>query len=274
MNYIVAGVQRSGTSMMMRCLEKGGMEAVYDEAHSQKLADTYRTDDYDPNPHGYYENWIPVVNSPGWMHRQRGKLVKIFIPDAVVLPADGSQFRIVVMLRNPEEIEASWERTFHGDREKINFAATQERAVGIMQQRRDMEIVTCDYNRIVEDVDYRWEFFWKLRAEGWPLTNPPAAAEAVDPNLYRNRDGLINNSDAVLQRLSHWPIDVRMAATAVDPSLWRHRSATQEGTLSQSDWREHPARDEIREAAKTGYSDRDVESWKEPQTVSPGKWVI
>ncbi len=62
---IVSGLPRSGTSMMMKMLEAGGMEIV---------ADNIRKADED-NPHGYYEyEKVKVISEDiSWLKETRGK---------------------------------------------------------------------------------------------------------------------------------------------------------------------------------------------------------
>ena len=63
--YVVSGLPRSGTSMMMKMLEAGGLEPV---------TDGIRSADND-NPKGYYE--LEAVKrtkqDPSWVEPARGK---------------------------------------------------------------------------------------------------------------------------------------------------------------------------------------------------------
>jgi hypothetical protein len=67
--FLVSGLPRSGTSMMMKMLEAGGIEIVTDHL---RQAD-------DDNPKGYYE--LEAVkhlqNDARWMHYMRGKALKV-----------------------------------------------------------------------------------------------------------------------------------------------------------------------------------------------------
>ena len=77
---IVSGLPRSGTSMMMRMLDAGGLPA---------LTDNIRTADED-NPRGYYE-FEPVKKTKedaSWLERAPGKVVKMVYRLLYDLPAD------------------------------------------------------------------------------------------------------------------------------------------------------------------------------------------
>jgi len=95
---IVSGLPRSGTSLMMKMLETGGMEVVVDNV---------RTADVD-NPRGYYE-FEPVKqtkNDASWIAPAIGKAVKMVYLLLLDLPPD-HEYRVVFMRRNLDEVLAS-----------------------------------------------------------------------------------------------------------------------------------------------------------------------
>lgn len=95
---IVSGLPRSGTSMMMQMIHKGGVPALTDEI---RVAD-------EDNPKGYYE-FEPVKKTkddPSWLERAGGKVVKMVYRLLYDLPAD-YQYRVVYMRRKLEEVIAS-----------------------------------------------------------------------------------------------------------------------------------------------------------------------
>jgi len=95
---IVSGLPRSGTSMLMKMLEAGGMEI---------LTDNLRTADED-NPKGYYE--FEAVKQLGenqeWLPDAQGKVVKIISQLLKPLPQD-YKYKVIFMRRKMEEILAS-----------------------------------------------------------------------------------------------------------------------------------------------------------------------
>ncbi len=98
---IVSGLPRSGTSMMMRMLEAGGVPA---------LVDGIREAD-DDNPLGYYEfeRVKKVKEDQGWLEDARGKVVKMVSTLLLDLP-QRYNYRVVFMRRRLEEILASQRR--------------------------------------------------------------------------------------------------------------------------------------------------------------------
>jgi hypothetical protein len=97
---VVSGLPRSGTSMMMKILEAGGMPL---------LVDGVRAADED-NPNGYFE-YEPVkqlgqVASPSWLRDARGRAVKIISLLLTWLP-ETYNYQVVFMQRDLDEIIAS-----------------------------------------------------------------------------------------------------------------------------------------------------------------------
>ena len=98
---LVSGLPRSGTSMMMRMLQAGGMELMVD--HIRKADED--------NPHGYfeYERVKRLDKDTAWLKEARGKAVKVISQLLYHLPVhqDDFEYRILFMQRQMEEILAS-----------------------------------------------------------------------------------------------------------------------------------------------------------------------
>jgi len=95
---IISGLPRSGTSMMMKILEAGGMDILVDDV---------RTPD-DDNPQGYYEyeNVKNMKDETQWLDLAEGKAVKIVSHLLHHLP-DTKTYKVILMKRNLEEVIAS-----------------------------------------------------------------------------------------------------------------------------------------------------------------------
>src|ERR1700759_3251124 len=87
---IVAGLPRSGTSMMMRILEAGGIPPLTDKVREADIS----------NPKGDYE-FEPVKRTktgPSWLLDAQGKAVKMVYRLLYDLPSNYS-YRVVMMQR-------------------------------------------------------------------------------------------------------------------------------------------------------------------------------
>ncbi|MEP7170113.1 MAG: hypothetical protein ABI855_12140, partial [Bacteroidota bacterium] len=93
--YVVSGLPRSGTSMMMQLLHAGGMNILTDE---KRKADKH-------NKHGYFE-FEPVksiARDASWLEQAKGKAVKIIAQNLMHLPSR-YQYKVIFMTRSLDEI--------------------------------------------------------------------------------------------------------------------------------------------------------------------------
>jgi hypothetical protein len=98
---VVSGLPRSGTSMVMRMLEAGGIAAITD---GERAAD-------EDNPLGYYEleavKRLPA--SAEWLDTAGGKAVKVISALLDKLPP-GPAYRVIFVERDLQEVLASQRR--------------------------------------------------------------------------------------------------------------------------------------------------------------------
>ncbi len=98
---VVSGLPRSGTSLMMQMLDKGGIPVVTDHV---------RTADAD-NPRGYYEleRVKAIKRDASWLPELEGKAVKIISQLLYELPSN-HKYRVIFMERDLDEVVPSQER--------------------------------------------------------------------------------------------------------------------------------------------------------------------
>jgi sulfotransferase family protein len=184
---VVSGLPRSGTSMMMRMLEAGGLPVVIDHI---------RTPD-ESNPKGYYEFERVKKLKEGnteWISEGKGKVVKIISALLQYLPPE-HQYRIVFMQRNMNEILASQREMLLrrgestdrvSDDDLANFY--QNHIVQVTEwlaAQPNMKVVYLHYNKILEDprgpVSQLRQFLQPL-----PLDENKMLS-VVESSLYRQR---------------------------------------------------------------------------------------
>lgn len=182
---IVSGLPRSGTSMMMRMLEAGGLPA---------LTDNLRQPDED-NPLGYYE-FEPVKQTSrdaSWIESARGKVVKMVYRLLYDLPAD-QPYRVILMRRNLDEVLAS-QRTMlqrHGKgqdgiddaRMAQLYRAQLEQFDTWVRDRPNFAVLEVNYNELLADPRRHAARVAEFLGGGLDLD---AMTGVVDPSLYRNR---------------------------------------------------------------------------------------
>ncbi len=183
---IVSGLPRSGTSMMMKMLEAGGVPI---------MTDAIRTADVD-NPKGYYEyervKDLEKEKDKSYVKEGRGKALKVISFLLKELP-DENFYRVVFMRRDLTEVIASQNKMLDRrgettiDEQEMMAEAYRNHlaAVKIMTRNRpNFEMFEFRYDTGVKDP--------KVAAKavndflGGKL-NEEAMAKVIDGELYRNR---------------------------------------------------------------------------------------
>jgi len=183
MIYIVTGYMRSGTSMMMQALIAGGLDAAYD-ARREHMNATYGDDYYQPNTGGFYELSTLDYKKDNFPLDYEGKLIKCL--RGALWKIKPHEYKIVFMLRNPEEIRQSYEAFFTNRADGFILDQYQDRmqkSIDDMRDREDVDLTVFQYREVVEDPVSHFE---QLKTAGWPI-DPIKAAEVVDPSLCRFR---------------------------------------------------------------------------------------
>lgn len=183
---VVSGLPRSGTSMMMKMLEAGGLPP---------LTDNLRTADED-NPKGYYE-FERVKKMPegdtSWVKDARGKTVKVISALLEHLP-DEYPYRILFMQRKMEEILASQTKMLVRSG-KPTDKVSDEKLAGMYAKhlakvnawltgKPNISVLYLDYNEILADPAGSSA---RINVFLGNILDEHKMAAVVDPTLYRQR---------------------------------------------------------------------------------------
>ncbi len=185
---VVSGLPRSGTSMMMRMLEAGGVELIIDGIREANV----------DNPKGYYE-FERVKKLPEgdvtWLKEAPGKAVKIISALLQHLPPKYT-YRVLFMRRNMEEILASQRKMLlrrGEDPDRIDdaemaamFEKHLAKTYAWLDAQPHIAYLNVDYNRMLAEPEAlieRVDAFLGGRLETGPM------AAVIDPALYRQRLG-------------------------------------------------------------------------------------
>ena len=181
---VVSGLPRSGTSMMMKMLEAGGLAV---------LADRLRRPDAD-NPGGYYE-FEPVKKiaaNSDWLEQASGKAVKIISWLLFDLPADFF-YKVVFMQRRMDEVLASQRRMLAGRGRQVDagddrmgrlFRRHLEEVEGWLRVQGNIEVLYFSYNEALKDPFEQARGVNRFLGGGLDIEK---MAAVVDENLYRQR---------------------------------------------------------------------------------------
>jgi hypothetical protein len=185
---VVSGYPRSGTSMMMRILEAGGLEVLKD--------DEFRPPS-EHNPKGFYETERTLkLGAEGetteWLPTVVGKAIKTIAYQLQHLPPEHT-YKVIFMRRKVKEILAS------------------SRKMGLV--RKDIELSERD-----QALSYITEFVFN---EVWLMRQPNMEA------IYINYNDILASPEEHLEQVRQFlglPLDLEKMVVAVDPNLHRQRA--------------------------------------------------
>jgi len=183
--YIVSGLPRSGTSMMMKMLDAGGLIP---------LVDNIRVADED-NPKGYYEfeRVKQLENDKKWLPDARGKVVKIISMLLRHLP-DDYNYKVVFMLRDVDEILASQRKMLERRGEPTDKVGDEKMALMYqnhldklkkqLEQKQNFDTLYVKYNEILNAPE---DYCDKINKFLGGILNQQKMLTVIDKNLYRQR---------------------------------------------------------------------------------------
>ncbi len=182
---VVSGLPRSGTSMMMKMLEAGGVPV---------LTDNIRTADED-NIKGYYEDERvkQLEENNRWVGEAEGKAVKVISFLLKQLPAE-YQYRVVFMQRRIPEVLASQKKMMERRGEQMDDVPDEvmekvyERHLDEVYQWLDQQpnigVLYVSYNDALQDPEPHAEEITEFLGLDLDIEK---MIQIVDPTLYRQR---------------------------------------------------------------------------------------
>lgn len=143
---VVSGLPRSGTSMMMRMLQAGGMQIVSD---GRRAPDEH-------NAYGYFEDErvMRLARDAGWLDEARGKAIKVIYRLLQYLPAN-LDYRVIYLVRDFVEVLDSQQKMLlsrgdaaaQQDRQSIlsAFARDEQRILTWLQRQPNFRSLVVPY---------------------------------------------------------------------------------------------------------------------------------
>ncbi len=184
--YVVSGLPRSGTSMMMQMLAAGGIEP---------LTDGHRQAD-ESNPQGYYElekiKQLPQCND--WLDEAVGRSIKVISPLIPHLP-QSIPYRMVVMWRDLDEMLASQGKMLKRIG-KQGANVTDDQLQSLLVKQHEFALARLDAHQVP----------WLLIDHAEAIAEPQKTARKVAEFLNR-------------------PLNIRAMSETVDTSLHRERKS-------------------------------------------------
>ena len=186
---VVSGLPRSGTSMLMKMLQAGGMTV---------FTDGVREADED-NPRGYFElekvKNLPKQTDRSWLREARGKALKVISQLLRELPLENS-YKVLFVNRNLQEVIASQNKMLlrrgekaepaADDRMRALFEKHLQETKSWLQSSRHFEVLELEFSEVIANPRAqarRIREFLRLDLDVDKM------AGAVEASLYRNRAG-------------------------------------------------------------------------------------
>jgi len=178
---VVSGLPRSGTSLMMQMLDKGGLDMLMDD---KRKAD-------ESNPKGYYE-YEPVMaihRDNSWLEKSKDKSVKIVAPLLKYLDSQ-YRYKIIFMKRDLDEIIKSQQKMIRKDPDVFpvrlyNAYRKQLKSIELWKENEPgVELIYVDYK---ETLDQPLITIDKIESFLGVNLKKDEMQKCVDKSLYRNR---------------------------------------------------------------------------------------
>ncbi len=179
---VVSGLPRSGTSMMMQMLDRGGVAILQDELREADIS----------NPKGYYE-YEPVkalYKDNSWLEKARNMGVKVVAPLLKYLD-NQYRYKVIFMNRDLHEVVQSQQKMLGKNSEDFpvhlynQFQRLLKSVTGWQKIEPGVEILYINHREVIEHPEQVAKQVAKFI--GKPL-DIKAMASVVDPQLYRNKN--------------------------------------------------------------------------------------
>jgi len=184
---LVSGLPRSGTSMLMQMLEKGGMPIVTDKT---------RTPDED-NPRGYQEferiKELDRTRNKSWLQNYRGQVIKTISFLLQDLPLN-LNYQVLFMRRNIDEVLRSQSKMLErngtagtvvsDEKMRLNYELHLKKVYYRLGRTPNFQVLYLDYPAIIEDPLREARRISSFLGRHLDVE---AMAGAVEAGLYRNR---------------------------------------------------------------------------------------
>ena len=162
---VVSGLPRSGTSMLMQILSRGGLQCISD---NKRPADEH-------NPNGYFEIKEIGQHLSIYQHYGNNCCIKLLSP---FLKKIENNHIIIFIERNLEECFASMQKMLNRKPAKDAF---KKHLKDIKKYLKNKNVIYINYNKIITNPDKGLKPIKHL------IPNFKEAKKAVDPTLQHNK---------------------------------------------------------------------------------------
>jgi hypothetical protein len=178
MLYLVTGIFRTGTNMMMLALQEGGL-VIPEDVNKLIILQKEYPEERHPNVGGFFELDVMKFYSKDFSTTYDEKLVKVVFENLKQIPEMPNGIRIAYMQRDFDEMLASANEFFPGMEFGMrNEYERQEKKIAQLKERPDVK--SLDILRYQDVLDKPLEQFKLLKQHGWPI-DPVKCAKIPNP---------------------------------------------------------------------------------------------
>ena len=184
---LVSGLPRSGTSMLMQMLEKGGMPIVTDKIRKPD----------EGNPKGYHEferiKELDKTTDKNWLKNYLGQVIKTISFLLQDLPLD-LNYKVLFVRRNIEEVLRSQNKMLEhsgvggtlvpDEKMRQNYELHLKKVYYRLSHTPNFQVLYLDYSAIIKDALAEAKRINTFLGGGLKVET---MASAVESGLYRNR---------------------------------------------------------------------------------------
>lgn len=184
---VVSGLPRSGTSMLMRMLEAGGVEV---------FTDRVREADED-NPRGYFElekvKALQQQADKEWLREARGKAIKVISQLLTELPPENT-YKVLFINRDLQEVVASQNKMLIRRGERVDPDADERmrrlfekhlaKTRSWLGSNRRFEVLELEYSQVIANPLAQAQRIREFLGHELDLHK---MAGAVEASLYRTK---------------------------------------------------------------------------------------
>jgi hypothetical protein len=178
--YVVAGLKRSGTTMMMQALEAGGMDVARAGRIDYAEHEVYETT-ADVRRRVWDDDTItgkPTKRHLRYPERYRGRLIKCLTGTARYLRIQPDGIKVVFIKRDIDAVRASWAAEFGNPIQVKSAEKSIASELQYWEQREDTDLVIVDYQFVLDNPVWTMQM---LQSAGWPIDAKKAAA-IIEPD--------------------------------------------------------------------------------------------
>jgi len=182
MRYIISGIHRSGTSVLVKSIFESSELTPYFSLEIEEIIRSREIDpEYDPNPSGYFSHGKMFAPISDWVSETPDNSVFKAAPEAFLNSIVQEKIFVAMIERSQAEIEESYKRAFGHSTLDVRYGC-QIRAKELLEVDPNVNFTKINFSDLMSDpVDV----FGTLANNGWPI-DPIIAAENIDASLYRN----------------------------------------------------------------------------------------